>query len=121
MLITFSTLLRIQDKRHIGLYDEVRDLSLEGLGIGIVLQSFHSLGQVTELKKLFIMFRKIFIALFGSFRSNSNLILSVPADELLHVWRADFNSSIVMSFAKNINSELHDSGWGPIWYVGSGA
>ena len=40
--ITFSSVLAITDRRDIGLYDVPMLMSLLGLGIGMMLASFHT-------------------------------------------------------------------------------
>ena len=40
--ITFSSVLAITDRRHIGLYHVPMLMSLLGLGIGMMLASFHT-------------------------------------------------------------------------------
>ena len=52
--ITFSSVFAITDRRDIGLYDVPMLMYLLGLGIGMILASFHTLSGPVEL--LFLLF-----------------------------------------------------------------
>ena len=58
--ITFSSVFAITDRRDIGLYDVPMLMSLLGLGIGMMLASFHTCGILLSLSAALYMFVRYF-------------------------------------------------------------
>ena len=61
-IITFSSVFAITDRRDIGLYDVPMLMSLLGLGIGMMLASFHTRGILLSLSAVLYMFVRYFSA-----------------------------------------------------------
>ena len=95
--ITFSSVFDITDRRDIGLYDVSMLMSLLGLGIGMMLASFHTLGLLLSLSAALYMFVRYFSPFLPMCLRCFMLMLSGPFELLfLLLLIAAWTCSVVM-------------------------